>query len=341
MHTAAFGALGLPHLYSLCEGEIPEALGRALRSARAPDTVVAGTLPVGFSGGNVTIPLKQLAIPFCDVISPAAAKCGGVNVLVVIPGSDGGRFVFGDNTDWLGIYWPIAQRRWGAASTTTTTTTTMTAAATTTTTTITGGGKTIQLPPYALLIGAGATARSAAYAAFRLGLSFYVHNPRTPEKASVISSAFAGGRICKDLTPHGAMGGGGGAATPIEFCLPPYPPTVIINTLPSSLNWTPPQSAVPALFPTQGPLPIVFDVAYLPRQTPLLALARERGCQVIEGIEMLITQGVASMALWLGKAAHSGDCVVEAPDGEGGVPVVEMARAAYRALEAAATTLPS
>jgi len=36
----------------------------------------------------------------------------------------------------------------------------------------------------------------------------------------------------------------------------------------------------------------VFDLVYTPPETPLLALAREKGCRVIPGTEMFIHQAV-------------------------------------------------
>jgi shikimate 5-dehydrogenase len=50
---------------------------------------------------------------------------------------------------------------------------------------------------------------------------------------------------------------------------------------------------------TSGRLqPVVFDVAYRPRVTPLLAQARAAGCEIIEGAEMLVHQGAAAWAIW-------------------------------------------
>lgn len=45
---------------------------------------------------------------------------------------------------------------------------------------------------------------------------------------------------------------------------------------------------------------IVFDLAYRPRQTPLLERASAAGAIAIEGIEMLIEQGGLSFQLWTG-----------------------------------------
>ena len=47
---------------------------------------------------------------------------------------------------------------------------------------------------------------------------------------------------------------------------------------------------------------IVFDLVYAPRETPLLAQAREAGCWTIGGIEMLIAQAEKQFELWTGAA---------------------------------------
>ena len=47
---------------------------------------------------------------------------------------------------------------------------------------------------------------------------------------------------------------------------------------------------------------VVFDMVYEPRETPLLAAARERGCVAIDGVEMLVAQAVGQLEAWLGSA---------------------------------------
>jgi shikimate dehydrogenase len=58
---------------------------------------------------------------------------------------------------------------------------------------------------------------------------------------------------------------------------------------------------------------VVMDIVYWPLETRLLKEARSRGCQVIDGLRMLIHQGAAQFELWTGRLA----------------PVEVMARAAY------------
>ena len=48
---------------------------------------------------------------------------------------------------------------------------------------------------------------------------------------------------------------------------------------------------------------VVFDTVYNPRETPLIALARKRGCKVVYGIDMLVYQGAESFRIWTGKTA--------------------------------------
>jgi shikimate dehydrogenase len=48
---------------------------------------------------------------------------------------------------------------------------------------------------------------------------------------------------------------------------------------------------------------VVMDIVYAPLQTRLLMEAKAAGCQVINGLEMLLYQGVAQFELWSGKPA--------------------------------------
>lgn len=48
---------------------------------------------------------------------------------------------------------------------------------------------------------------------------------------------------------------------------------------------------------------VVMDIVYAPLTTRLLREAKAAGCQVINGLEMLLYQGVAQFELWTGKTA--------------------------------------
>ena len=43
---------------------------------------------------------------------------------------------------------------------------------------------------------------------------------------------------------------------------------------------------------------ILYDIIYNPAQTPLLKLGAEKGCMTINGLQMLVAQGVKSLSFW-------------------------------------------
>ena len=43
---------------------------------------------------------------------------------------------------------------------------------------------------------------------------------------------------------------------------------------------------------------IVYDLIYNPALTPLLQLSAKKGCMTINGLEMLIAQGIKSLSFW-------------------------------------------
>ena len=46
---------------------------------------------------------------------------------------------------------------------------------------------------------------------------------------------------------------------------------------------------------------VVADLVYYPLETRLLAVARERGCQIVDGLAMLVHQAVLQQELWTGR----------------------------------------
>jgi 3-dehydroquinate dehydratase/shikimate dehydrogenase len=79
---------------------------------------------------------------------------------------------------------------------------------------------------------------------------------------------------------------------------PPPPGTwdVLVNTIPAGDAG---EGSPMAGVPLDGE--IVFDLVYLPAETPLLAQARAEGCMTIGGIEMLVAQAEKQFELWTGR----------------------------------------
>jgi len=48
---------------------------------------------------------------------------------------------------------------------------------------------------------------------------------------------------------------------------------------------------------------VVMDIVYAPQETKLLREAKEAGCQVVNGLSMLLYQGVAQFEMWTGEKA--------------------------------------
>jgi shikimate dehydrogenase len=87
MHNAGFAACGLPHLY-LRWRVSPGELRQALREARRLDV----------GGLNLTVPLKEAALPLLDGLTAEAKRIAAVNTIMLRRGR-----LIGDNTDARGF----------------------------------------------------------------------------------------------------------------------------------------------------------------------------------------------------------------------------------------------
>ncbi len=52
---------------------------------------------------------------------------------------------------------------------------------------------------------------------------------------------------------------------------------------------------------------VVMDIVYEPLQTRLLREAKEKGCVTVDGLEMLIRQGMAQFEIWTGRRLKIGE----------------------------------
>ena len=133
----------------------------------------------------------------------------------------------------------------------------------------------------------------------------------------------AGERLAAELTsrlPPGATGTITHAGGPdlLAALLPGA--DLLVNATPLGDPTMPGSSPLPddVRLEALEPRPVVFDLIYRPRRTPLLRRAAAAGCPLVEGIEMLIEQGAGSFELWTGLVA----------------PVEAMRAAAYAAVDA-------
>jgi len=209
----------------------------------------------GFVGANVTIPHKEAALALADSASAAATEIGAANTL-----SFDGDGIRAENTDAPGLLEALGKPPAGRR---------------------------------ALVLGAGGSARAAAWALAGQGAMVEVWN-RTGERADELVRGLgralaAAGEEVPNLT---AVSTGQARAAGYEL---------IVNC--TSVGLDPgddPLAELPLAPGRLGRGVTVVDLAYGGEPTRLAALAGERGANVIDGLEVLVRQGAASLRIWTG-----------------------------------------
>lgn len=80
-----------------------------------------------------------------------------------------------------------------------------------------------------------------------------------------------------------------------------YSPDILINSTPLGMHGKfEGQSFVPTEY-FENHKPLVFDIVYTPEVTKLLEDAQKAGCETIEGLGMLVRQGVQQFKIWTGQ----------------------------------------
>jgi shikimate dehydrogenase len=129
------------------------------------------------------------------------------------------------------------------------------------------------------VVGAGGAARAILFALARVGIGRVTILNRNVLKAAALLSSFG---IKGDALPLGS----------------PLPPVdLLVNA--SALG----MAGQPSLDLDLAPLPedaVVYDVVYAPLVTPLLAQARARELDVVDGLDMLIGQAALAFELFFG-----------------------------------------
>ncbi|MGV8059195.1 MAG: shikimate dehydrogenase [Smithellaceae bacterium] len=204
---------------------------------------VQGIRGMDIHGASVTIPFKSAVMEYLDDISGDALKIGAVNTIV----NDDGRLK-GFNTDWIGLMTSLGEAM------------------------CVGGKKFV-------ILGAGGTARAAAYGIIREG-GFPVIVNRAPENGRLLAKDFG----CP-FYPLSEIG-------KIEA-------DCMINTTPVGMYPHIDESPVDAK--VLAGYKYVMDVIYNPHKTKLLQDAEKQGCHVLPGLDMFVHQGAEQVKLWTGR----------------------------------------
>ena len=132
----------------------------------------------------------------------------------------------------------------------------------------------------ALVLGAGGAARAAVWALVGAGAHVEVWN-RTPERAAALASELGA-----------------------RHATAPGPAEIVVNATSVGLERNiDPFKALPLKADTFGAGSCVIDLVYGSGETRFLEAASSRGARVIDGLEILVAQGVASFERWTGKMA--------------------------------------
>jgi shikimate dehydrogenase len=208
---------------------------------------VAALPAAGFVGANVTVPHKRAALALADSATDAAREIGAVNTLSFA--ADGR--VHAENTDAPGLIAALPIDPRGVR---------------------------------AVVLGAGGTARAAAWALREAGASVAVWN-RTPERARELAETL-GVRAVASVGPADLL---------LNCTTVGLEPTT--NKPEESLQlW----GIDTDLLSTYA---CVVDYVYGRRETGLLTTARRLGVRTVDGCALLCEQGAISFELWTGRVA--------------------------------------
>jgi len=200
----------------------------------------------GFVGANVTVPHKHVALAMAASVTPAARAIGAANSLSF----DAAGAIAADNTDAPGMIAAIGRDLAGES---------------------------------AMILGAGGTARAAAWALREAGATVSIWN-RTPERARALA---------EDLD--------------VEVVARPRPATILVNTTTVGMDErTSVQAALTSFAMDSDALSSyeqVVDFVYSAAPTALLTEGRRLGLATVDGLQILVAQGVLSFKQWTGRVA--------------------------------------
>ncbi|KAF2848332.1 Pentafunctional AroM protein [Plenodomus tracheiphilus IPT5] len=262
LHNKLFRETGLPHVYGRFETTDASSIRDIIRAS-------------DFGGASVTIPLKQDVRPLLDGVGPEVEAIGALNTIVPevtideTTGQEVTRLI-GRNTDYLGMI--LILKNAGALS---------------------QSGS-------ALVIGGGGTSRAAIYALHEMGYSPIYLLGRNTSKMSTLASAFPSTYNLRLIS------------APEEVEALESTPAVAIGTIPAD---QPIDAAIRETLCTLfekakkgeteaqklgGPGRILLEMAYKPAVTALIQLAQDAGWKTVNGLEVLVGQGVHQFEYWTG-----------------------------------------
>lgn len=247
-HPVAHSRSPMIHGYWLKQLGIPGSYELQDLAPEAFPAFVADFAKNGFAGGNVTVPHKEVAFNLAQRREPAAEAIGAVNTLWLENG-----LLVGGNSDTHGFIANLdhAAPGWDVK-----------------------GGR-------AVVLGAGGSARSAAYGLAQRGFEVALVN-RTLARARELATHFGA-----KVSAHGyeALG----------ELLPRA--DLLVNCTSCGMDGKPKLEIDLDQLKLAA---VVYDVVYVPLETGLLLEAKARGHRTVDGLGMLLEQAGYGFHKWFG-----------------------------------------
>ncbi len=219
-------------------------------------------------GLNITIPHKQNIIEACAEITPLSHQVGAVNTLIR---NENNKWT-GTNTDVDGFLFPLINESFENKA--------------------------------ALVIGAGGSSRAVLTGLKTLNLKNITVVNRSSKRLELFLETMAKNSHDENQSFRKIQGLNEKDISVIEHL---KNADLIINTTPVGMTSHSKKVDDPFNFPINEeiwnhikPTAIAYDLIYTPRPTPWLKKCISQGCKAIDGLEMLIQQGAASLRLWSG-----------------------------------------
>ena len=223
------------------------------------EIVLTGLKLAGFIGLNITIPHKSEVLKFCTKLTPIAKRLNAVNTLI----ADEGKGWKGSNTDVEGFIAPLKERQFE---------------------------KNI-----AVVIGNGGSARAVVAGLQMLKIKeIYVIGRNSKSLKLFIQEL---DQESSDSSLYGLLYNHQDISEKIKLA------NLIINATPIGMKGLEQHNRVDVplekyIWNSLSERNILYDLIYTPNPTNWLRLGESKGCQTINGLEMLIEQGAASLRLW-------------------------------------------
>ncbi len=236
----------------------PEALGEFLKSLAKKQ----------ITGLNLTVPHKEIVLPFLDEIDEVAQRIGAVNVITV---QKDGR-LFGRNTDGIGFLTNLktSAPTWSSSRSSSRS--------------FSRSSSRSSCGAAAVIIGAGGAARAAIVSLLDDGISEIRLINRTRARAEDLAEIYNDPRITvcdwQDRSKYIS-----GAA-------------LLVNTTSLGMKGQPPLDIDLSELPLAA---VVYDIVYNPLETPLLKQAKLRGNFHVDGLGMLLYQAAPAFQDWFGR----------------------------------------